>query len=702
MKRILSVLLVLMTIMSTVAFAAEPATYEPAEDGTYSIGYTEGIASNYYSLVVIEGKYTADETPVISEESVLYIDQATADANGDVTFDGWIPKNDEKATVYLGGTGADKPVLLGYLAAASRTITGTVFEVPATANEATVTFTGVANTDTEGTEFTATADANGAYTIKVPEGSYKVKVEIDNYLSYEEDYTVNADAAYDNVTLLGGDVNADGAINDADITKLVNGGSYGADCDIDGDGTVDFDDLMVVLNNYGKTTASAEAKTAPEVVYTLSEVSSGTYKVVATLTDTEDDFRGWKNDIIYDSTVITPVADSFVAYNGATVVTKTITENGDESKIVFESYVTPGSKDATGIAVFEMQFTLASGKTTADFTSETFKIDYVAYANGEYNYYGAENAANDNITVINEVVPSAAIITVPVTAGDIVYLQDGTYAVAETTGDYQVLSKRGYVAVNTGKESQKTYYVDSLTAELVHVNGVVGSDDLSIRAIDANDVDENNKSRNGLRFKMLHNPTTREVGKGENPISDEKDVVTEVGFLMTVESKKVTGAIGEDPVLTMNMVDEVYKDSNGKPFNPVMKGVAYSTETGENKAFNTEDDDLWIISGVFYNIPIDTEKITAEQAEKNVTMDIISRPYYIVNGKVVYGEQTEATLYDVAKGIKDGAGFTDLEQYMQDYINDIVGLVSIDYTEDEIIINIEDLYTALAALEGEE
>ena len=675
MKRVLSFVLACMVLMSASVFAAEPVTYTPAEDGTYSIGYTEGTAEKYYSLVVVEGKYAADATPVISEESVLYIDQATADANGDVTFNGWVPKNEEAATVYLGGTGADKPVLLGYLSAANRIISGTVLEIPETAKEATVTLTSGGDT------YTVTT-ANGAYSVNVPDGKYTVKVEIDNYLSYEEsDFTVDGTDVSKNVSLLGGDVNDDGAINGADITKLVNGGSYGADCDIDGDGVVDFDDLMVVLNNYGKTVAAEEAKTAPEVVYELTEVSSGTYKVVATLTDTEDDFRGWKNIITYDSSIITPVADSFVAYSGATVVTETVTENGDESKIVFESYVTPGSKDATDVKVFEMQFTLVSGKTTADFTSETFKIDYVAYANGEYNYYGAENAANDNITVINEVVPSAAIITVPVTAGDIVYLQDGTYAVAEEAGDYQVLSKRGYVAVNTGKESQKTYYVDSVTAELVHVNGVVGSDDLSIRAYDASDVDEDGDSRNGLRFKMLHNPNTRDVGKGEYPVLDEKDVVTEVGFLMTVESKKVTDVIGKDPVLTMDMVD------TGK----VIKGVAYSTVTKENKKFETVNDELWVISGVFYNIPL---------KEANVTIDIVSRPYYIVNGKVVYGEQTEAKLYDVAKGIQSKEDFTSLEQYMQDYINDIVGLVSIDYTEDEVIINIEDLYKALEALEN--
>lgn len=678
MKRVLSFVLALMVLMSASVFAAEPVTYEPAEDGTYSIGYTEGTESNYYSLVVIEGKYTADDTPEISEESVLYIDQATADANGDVTFDGWIPKNDEVATVYLGGTGADEPVLLGYLAAASRTITGTVLEVPATANEATVTFTGTAG-DTVGTEETATADANGAYTIKVPEGSYKVKVEIDNYLSYEKDYTVNADDTYENVTLLGGDVNADGVINNADVTELVSGGSYNVACDIDGNGTVDYYDLMIVLNNYGKTTDSEETKTTPEVVYSLEEVGSGTYKVVATLTDDEDDFRGWKNDITYDSTVITPVADSFVAYSGATVVTKTITENGDESRIVFESYVTPGSNDATDVKVFEMQFTLVSGKTTADFTSETFKIDYVAYANGEYNYYGT---SSDNITVINEVVPSAAIITVPVEAGDIVYLQDGTYDVAEEAGDYQVLSKKGYVAVNTGKTSQKTYYVDGTTATQVHVNGVVGSDELAIRANGLDDVDGKGKVRSGLRFKMLHNPTTREVDKGEHPVLDEKDIVTEVGFLMTAEVDSVVTAYGESPVLTM----EMYKD--GK--NLVKKGPAYSKDDNIN-IFMTSEDETMIITGVFYGVPL---------KEENVTIDIISRPYYIVNGEVIYGEQTEATLYEVAKGIQSNENFTSLEPYMQEYINDIVGLVSIEYTEDEVIINIEDLYKALEALEN--
>ena len=165
-------------------------------------------------------------------------------------------------------------------------------------------------------------------------------------------------------------------------------------------------------------------------------------------------------------------------------------------------------------------------------------------------------------------------------------------------------------------------------------------------------MDGKGKVRSGLRFKMLHNPTTREVDKGEHPVLDEKDIVTEVGFLMTAEVDSVVTAYGESPVLTM----EMYKD--GK--NLVKKGPAYSKDDNIN-IFLTSEDETMIITGVFYGVPL---------KEENVTIDIISRPYYIVNGEVIYGEQTEATLYEVAKGIQSNENFTSLEPYMQEYIND--------------------------------
>lgn len=250
MKKVLSMLLVLVAVMSMTAFAAEPQTYRPAADGTYSIGYTEGTASKYYALLVVEGKYEADATPTISEDTVLYIDQGTADANGDVSFDGWIPKNDEVATVYLGGTGADKPVLLGYLGANNFVVSGNV--TSESTYEATVTLT-----DSEGTAYSATSE-NGAYTVEVPEGTYTFTVNVNNHLTYtKNEFSVSADTVKD-VSVLGGDVNSDDVIDFDDLTQVLKDYKTASDdSDVDASGTVDFDDLTAVLKNY-KVTAVVE------------------------------------------------------------------------------------------------------------------------------------------------------------------------------------------------------------------------------------------------------------------------------------------------------------------------------------------------------------------------------------------------------------------------------------------------------------
>ena len=319
----------------------------------------------------------------------------------------------------------------------------------------------------------------------------------------------------------------------------------------------------------------------------------------------------------------------------------------------------------------------ATADNVAALTSEQFSVnqalitvqnDTEGVANHRYGYnYEAEVAGT--VDLINNVVEEVVIepITVPVLAGDKVYLQDGTSVVIETAGDYEVPATVGYVAVNTGKNGQKTYYIDGTTATEVHVNGAVGSDDLSIRAVGMDDVDANGKNRSGLRFKMGHNAATRNV---------EGHKVTEVGFLMTAMVDKVVAELTENPVLTIDKV------AGGL----VKQGKAFSTVTGENMAYDMENDDLWIISGIFYGVPLTT---------KNVQTVIVSRPYYMVGDVVVYGEQTSATLFDVAKAVKASEGFDDLAQYQKDYVNEIIGLVETEITEDEVIIDIGDLYVGL-------
>lgn len=243
MKKVLSLVIVLMAVMSVAAFAAEPVTYTPADDGTYNVSYA-GNNGSYYALLVVEGVYKAEQTPVISEDTVLYIDQSTATSSG-VTFSNWIPKNDEPATVYLGGTGLDKPVLLGYLGENTFFVTGTVTTDSGTSYEAVVTLTSGDDT------FTVTA-VDGAYSIEVPEGNYTFNVNVKNHLSYTQNsFAVNADVSGKDVAVKGGDVDASGTVDFDDLSEILrNYNLASAEYDIDGVNVVDFDDLSIVLKNY--------------------------------------------------------------------------------------------------------------------------------------------------------------------------------------------------------------------------------------------------------------------------------------------------------------------------------------------------------------------------------------------------------------------------------------------------------------------
>lgn len=243
MKKVLFAMLACAVLLSMAAFA-EPSTYSPGNDGTYTIGYTEGAASNYYALLVVEGVYEEGATPVISEDTVLYIDQATADANGDVSFDGWIPKNEEPATVYLGGTGLDTPVLLGYLSAGKFVVSGKV--TSQTAYEATVTLT-----DAEDNVFTGTT-IDGVYAIDVPGGTYKFVVTAPGQTSYTKNaLEVSADMTFKDVSIKAGDVNYTGEVNAADLNGLlVKFNSTDVDCDVNGSGEVNASDLNNLLVNF--------------------------------------------------------------------------------------------------------------------------------------------------------------------------------------------------------------------------------------------------------------------------------------------------------------------------------------------------------------------------------------------------------------------------------------------------------------------
>lgn len=246
MKKILALALAMLMAMSVVA---APVAYKPNDKGEYSAGYTEGTKGSYYALLVVSGIYAENETPAISEETVLYIDQSTGDANGDVSFDGWIPRDDVKATVYLGGSDLPNPVILGYLGAEEKfTVAGKVSTDSNTTYEATVTLT-------NGTDTYTVTTAEGTYSVEIPEGTYTFKVTLKNHLSYtDNDFAVSENVAGKNVSLKGGDIDGKGSVDYEDYAAIVNNFlTDNADVDIDGNVTVDYDDYAKVVNNFGAT-----------------------------------------------------------------------------------------------------------------------------------------------------------------------------------------------------------------------------------------------------------------------------------------------------------------------------------------------------------------------------------------------------------------------------------------------------------------
>ena len=249
MKKLLKTLAISVlcfAVMSVAAFAAENITAN--SDGTFPASYADGTEGQYYALVVVEGIYTEDQTPAISEDTVLHIDQVTAGASG-ASFDNFVPRNNKPATVYVGGSDLDDgPVILGYINA----------EEPVTEYKVSVAVT--ADSDAAATvvltagdvAVTAVYNAETAkYEATVAEGTYKLTVNVPKHLSYTmNELAVTADVEKA-VTVKGGDVDASGAVDEVDLGNILTDfAKTGSEYDVTGEGTVDEVDLGIVLTNF--------------------------------------------------------------------------------------------------------------------------------------------------------------------------------------------------------------------------------------------------------------------------------------------------------------------------------------------------------------------------------------------------------------------------------------------------------------------
>lgn len=230
------------------AFGVAATEFEPDSQNAFDITYT-GTAGEYYALIIVAGEAKPEDALSVTEDNLQYINQQTADPNGNVTFEDVLLKNDgTECSVYLSGSDLDGPVLLGYVNLQDEfVVSGTVTsdsDVPAT-----VSLTDLSD---ETKVYTVYTSASGTYVISVPAGEYKMVITKVAHLSYTKlSLKVADDISGVNAALKGGDVNRDGIINELDLGSLLTYyNKANALVDINSDGVINELDLGKLLTNY--------------------------------------------------------------------------------------------------------------------------------------------------------------------------------------------------------------------------------------------------------------------------------------------------------------------------------------------------------------------------------------------------------------------------------------------------------------------
>lgn len=246
MKKLLFVFTaVLLISMLALAAGAEPVNYQTDSNKAFDVTYT-GTAGKYYAVVVVEGISTG--APVVTESSIQFIDQKTAGADGKVSFNDILLKDDDTpCTVYIGGSDLDDAVLMGYVNNEEEkfTVSGSITSNSDAPSTVTLTST------EDATKVFTVQTSSGTYTVSVPADTYKFVVTRTAHLSYTQNELVVSDNVVKNAAIQGGDVTQDGEIGIEDLSTLL--GAYNtatASSDITGEGTVDIIDLSILLGNY--------------------------------------------------------------------------------------------------------------------------------------------------------------------------------------------------------------------------------------------------------------------------------------------------------------------------------------------------------------------------------------------------------------------------------------------------------------------
>lgn len=266
MKKLIGILTcasVLLCSFSCFAQSTAQTVYNYTKDGNQyftTSGVIENGANKFVTLLVTDGDS-------ITVDSIMYIDQTSADNNGNFDFSNYVPMvnlvDGKKYTVKIGSTSLSAPISGGY-AALPGTGADTYFV------KGTVAYNGGGKVTKGSVKLLSGTDVLKSLEIDptvcsyefsgVENGTYTLRFDKPLHLPRTKEITVNGSGVTaPDVILPAGDLNGDNTINLSDLNVVIN--YFGMDpstlsaeqakADINEDQNINLLDINKIINDFG-------------------------------------------------------------------------------------------------------------------------------------------------------------------------------------------------------------------------------------------------------------------------------------------------------------------------------------------------------------------------------------------------------------------------------------------------------------------
>ncbi len=226
-KRILALLFSAAVFLSVLPLCSA-ADFSADSEGKYTIEYITESPNTEYMIVVVAGDYTDKNAPEISEDNIIYINQAVSDENGKITLSDFIPLTDSVGTVFI--SGAEQPENAGLL----MTDSGLGFVA--------------------GRIISYSADSE---TVFIPSDITVIEdgvvIDAENVILPSGNFSASANAFLAGTKLFFSPV-----AKEAKQYAIANGYAYRVFGDYDGDSNVDMDDMTGILTHFAKNADEEE------------------------------------------------------------------------------------------------------------------------------------------------------------------------------------------------------------------------------------------------------------------------------------------------------------------------------------------------------------------------------------------------------------------------------------------------------------